>query len=152
MLGQACSKLIQWTCLFHSCLPTPKKWKSHANLFKNNWGSKNAQICLAYSMPRAGMLQTNIFCIFFFTLMSIYEQKVKVRHQSVQEMLWIKEYSNVIGWDPLRSQGKAYSKLIHPACSFINGYPDAKNPSQTPIHSWDVEDEKIPKSDWLRSF
>ena len=64
--GQACSKLILSTCLFHSCLPSPEKWKSDANLFKKYSGSKNTQICLAYSMPRAGMLQTNILYIFFF--------------------------------------------------------------------------------------
>ena len=113
--GQACSKLILSTCLFHSCLPSPEKWKSDANLFKKYSGSKNTQICLAYSMPRAGMLQTNILYIFFFFFFIIYEQKV--RHQSFQEILRIKEYSNVIDWEDA-SQGKAFSKLIHPACFF----------------------------------
>ena len=52
----------------------------------------DTQICLVDGMSGASLLQTNTLCL--FVSVSVYTQKMKVRRQSVQAILRIKEYSN----------------------------------------------------------
>ena len=55
---------------------------------------KDIQICLAVSMPGADLLITNSLNL-LVSLITVNTQYIKVRYQSFQEILKIKEYSNL---------------------------------------------------------
>ena len=129
--GQACSRLILSTYWFH-CLSKSKK----SYLLRECLGKACSKLILSTCL--------------FSSLMLICMQKIKVRQQLVQEILRIKGYSDFIGWQHAKGRrAPDYSTLL---VYFINGYPDAKNPSQTLIHSRDTEDQIILTSDWPRAF
>ena len=69
------------------------KSKSDTNPLNWYWGSKNTHISLADSMSGAGLLQTNPLWLF---VSLIYMSKVRVRDQSIPEILRIKGYSSII--------------------------------------------------------
>ena len=75
-----------------------QKTKSDTYPFKRYLRSKNTQIWLASIMSEADLLQIDALRLFVL-LPSVYTKKIKFRHQSVQEILKIKEYSNLIGWE-----------------------------------------------------
>ena len=80
-----CLVLNNWTLI--DVYLHPKKWDT--NLFQKYLRPVNTQIKSATSL-----LETNTLYL-FVSLISLYIQKMKVRYQSVEEILRIKEYSNL---------------------------------------------------------
>lgn len=80
-----------------------KKTKSERNLFKIYLRSMKTQTELAEGTPGAGMLQTNTLYL-FVSLMSICTQNIKIKYYFVQEILRIKKYSYLIGWEHTRGR------------------------------------------------
>ena len=85
---------------------------------KRSWGLKNTQIWLVksiFSHVQACFPQINKLCLFMFMLMFIYMQKIKVIFQFIQEILMIREYTNLIG----QECAKANLLQINRLCLFL---------------------------------
>ena len=109
--------------------PLKKLRSCQAPLFENLVGGStllkvvvHTMVWSTESMPGAGLFQTNRVCL-FISLMFIYMQKIKVRHQSVQEDIQDQRKPKP-NW--LRAcSGQNCSKQIY-SVFFINVYLDAK--------------------------
>ena len=84
--------------------------------------------------------------------MPIYISKIKVRYQSINEILTIKEYWNLIGWEPFLAV--TWEPDFSQACSFHRMLMNHKNFhfTQIPDKTNDVIFLKSPKTMFLGHF
>ena len=89
---------------------------------------------------------------FFLSCMPIYMPKIKVRYYSISEIVTIKEYWNLIGWEPFLAI--TWEPDFSQACSFRRMLMNHKNFhfTQIPDKTNDVIFLKSPKTLFLGQF
>ena len=86
----------------------------------------------------------------FLSFKPIYVPKIKVRYSSINEILTIKEYWNLIGWEPFLAI--TWEPDFSQACSFWRMLMNHKNFTQIPDRTNDVIFLKCPKTLFLGHF
>ena len=75
--------------------------------------------------PNEDFFQETCSWALFLLFMHIYMPKIKVRYQTISKILMIKEYWNLIGWDPYLSL--VWELDFSQACSFCRMLMNHKN-------------------------
>lgn len=132
----------QWGTLTNVYLH-PKKIKSNTNLFQRYVRSKNSQIYLAVSMPGASLFETSMLCL--FVALSVWTKKneshILIFLEDIADQRILKSLRKIA------CQGQDCSKLIYLFISLMTIQVQQKT---TAIHSRNIEDERMLKSDWPR--
>lgn len=111
--------------------------------FSYKWWSRNFKIFVVWQWIELTTGIQEIPCLFTL-FMSIYNQKIKVRHQSIQKKIRDQRILK-IDWKTA-CQRLACSKQMK-SLSYLHG----KKQSQTSIHAMFTKDQRIVKSDWPRT-
>ena len=126
--------------LFHCA-----KFKKILTVDLELWGCAIFGSKMAY-FPKWHFFQKTCQWAFFLSCMPIYMPKIKVRYYSISEIVTIKEYWNLIGWEPFLAI--TWEPDFSQACSFRRMLMNHKNFhfTQIPDKTNDVIFFKSPKT------
>ena len=88
------------------------------------WGCAIFEPEMAH-FPKWDFFQKTSWWAFFLSFMPIYMTKIKVKYYSINKILTIKEYWNLIGWGPFLAI--AWESDFSQACSFCRMLMNHKN-------------------------